>query len=489
MSEIPVLVGIAQNEQRPVDPQASKEPLALMLEALQAAAEDAGAPALLSEAGSVRVVRGMWPYKNPGQVIADTLGCPQAETCLSQFGGNFVQTTVNRSALDIQAGRHEIILITGAECGSTQAKARRAGLNLREDLAWQPAAGTPDVMIGDEVAMTHDIERAIGLLQPIQYYPMFENALRHHLGDSPAEHIERVSKLWAGFSAVAAGNPHAWLKEQKTAEEIRTLSSSNRPVSFPYPKLMNSNNNVDQGAALILCSESKARAFGIPEEKWIYPWAGTDAHDAYNAVNRDTFYESPAIRVAGQRALTLSGLTPADVEHVDVYSCFPVAVQVGAREIGLDLDRPLTVTGGLTFAGGPLNNYVMHSIARLAELLREDRDSKGLITANGGYLTKHAFGVYSATPPAQPFQHQDVQDEVNQTPLREAVEVHDGSAAVESYTVMYAGESPKIAYLSALLDDGRRTLATCEDPAVLADMVTEEYCGRAVQLKDKVATF
>ena len=144
MSETPVLVGIAQNEQRPVDPTESREPLELMLDALRAAAEDAGAPSLLSNAGSVRVVRGIWPYRNPGRVIADTLGCPQAETCLSQFGGNFVQTTVNQSALDIQSGRHEVILITGAECGSTQAKARKAGLNLREDLAWQPAEGTCD---------------------------------------------------------------------------------------------------------------------------------------------------------------------------------------------------------------------------------------------------------------------------------------------------------------------------------------------------------
>jgi acetyl-CoA C-acetyltransferase len=431
----------------------------------------------------------MWPYRNPGKVIADSLGCPQAESCLSQFGGNFVQTTVNQSALDIQSGRHEVILITGAECGSTQAKARRAGLNLREDLDWQSAEGTPDAMIGEDVPMVHDIERAIGLVQPIQYYPMFENTLRHHLGESLEDHIHRVSELWAGFSEVATGNPHAWLKDQKSAEEIRTQSSSNRPVSFPYPKLMNSNNNVDQGAALILCSERKARALSIPEDKWIYPWAGTDAHDAYNAVNLSSFCESAAIRIAGRRVLELSGLTPSDLDHIDVYSCFPSAVQIGAREIGLDMSKPLTVTGGLTFAGGPLNNYVMHSIARLAELLRENGDAKGLITANGGYLTKHAFGVYSATPPADPFRHQDVQSEVDQTPLQEAIEVHNGDALVESYTVMYAGESPNIGFVSALTDDGRRTLATTEDADVLAAMVTEEFCGRTVKLQDKVAKF
>ena len=240
MSEIPVLVGIAQNEQRPVDPKASKEPLALMLEALQAAAEDAGAPALLTAASSVRVVRGMWPYKNPARVIADAVGCPQAETRMSQFGGNFVQTTVNQSALDIQNGVHEVILITGAECGSTQAKARRAGLNLREDLAWQPAEGTPDAMIGEDVPMMHDMERAIGLVQPIQYYPMFENALRHHLGESLEAHIQRVSELWAGFSRVASANPHAWLRTVLTPDEIATNSEANSATRYAKPRGRNS---------------------------------------------------------------------------------------------------------------------------------------------------------------------------------------------------------------------------------------------------------
>ena len=174
---------------------------------------------------------------------------------------------------------------------------------------------------------------------------------------------------------------------------------------------------------------------------------------------------------------------------MDVYSCFPVAVQVGAREIGLDQSRPLTVTGGLTFAGGPLNNYVMHSIARMAELLRENRDAKGLITANGGYLTKHAFGVYSATPPSSPYQHQDVQAEVDQIPLREALEVHEGTATVEAYSVMYGADAPAIAFVSALTDDGRRTLATTDDPDVMSAMTKEEFCGRTVQLSNKAASF
>ena len=172
-------------------------------------------------------------------------------------------------------------------------------------------------------------------------------------------------------------------------------------MSFPYPKLMNSNNSVDQAAALILCSESRATALGIPREKWIYPWSGSDAHDHYFVSNRDNLYSSPGNSHRRSKGARTGTTRSAAIDLLDVYSCFPVAVQVAAREIGLDQSRPLTITGGLTFAGGPLNNYVMHSIATMAELLRATPAKRGLITANGGYLTKHAFGVYSGEKPGQ----------------------------------------------------------------------------------------
>ena len=485
MTQTPILVGAAQLEQRIEDPSAGKEPVELMIDAVRQAAEDAGAPGLLARAGSVRVIRGLWPYHNPAAAVADAVGCPGAETVLTPYGGNFVQTVVNRTALDIQNGVQDLVIITGAECGNTQAKARRAGL----ELEWQPLPGKPDRMIGEDKDMRHQAEKMLRIGAPIQIYPLFENALRHHRGENIDDHLVRISELWAGFSRVAAENPHAWLREPRTAEEIRTISASNRPVSFPYPKLMNSNNNVDQGAALIMCSTERARALGIPEEKWVYPWAGTDAHDHFHVSNRDNLYSSPAIRIAGGRALELAGLTPADLSLVDVYSCFPVAVQVAAEEIGLDVGKPLTITGGLTFHGGPLNNYVMHAIARAVELLREQREAKCLITANGGYLTKHAFGVYAATPPGAPFRHEDLQPEVDATPRREVVLDYEGEASVESYTVMYGAEGPNIAHVVCRTPDGARAWANCEDAAVMHAMTREEFCGRPVRVGEHRAHF
>ena len=236
-----------------------------MIEAVKGAAQDAGSAELL-KANSVRVSKGIWPYQNPGKAIAEAIGCPNAESVISSFGGNFVQTLVNQSALDIQKGLHDVIIITGAECGYTAAKAAKAKL----DPDWSSLPGTPDRQLGEDKDMRHDAERAIRLGRPIAVYPIMEIALRNQLGLGVEEHLEKISQLWADFNQVAVNNPNAWIREAKTAEEIRTPSQINRPVSFPYPKFMNSNDNVDQAAALIMCSE-KAQTLGISRDKWIYP--------------------------------------------------------------------------------------------------------------------------------------------------------------------------------------------------------------------------
>jgi acetyl-CoA C-acetyltransferase len=483
----PVLVGVAQLEQRSRNPDQIKEPLDMMLAAVRDAAADTGSSKLLQQASAVRVIRGIWSYQNPAAALAESLGCTHAETALTSIGGNYVQTVVNRSALDIQSGRHDIVVITGAEWRYSRARARREG----RQLATRDAPGTPEVYIGDDVSMSHEAERALGLVQPIQIYPMFENALRYAKGESIADHLQRIARLWARFSDVAAANPHAWIRVPCSADAIGTPSAQNRPVSFPYPKLMNANNDVDQAAALILCAASTARRLGIPEQKWIYPWAGTDAHDHLYVSNRDNLHSSPAIRIAGRRCLELAATEPNELDLIDVYSCFPSAVQVAAQELCLDQTRPLTVTGGMTFSGGPLNNYVMHSIARMAELLR-GRTARGLITANGGYLTKHAFGVYSSIPPERPFRHEDLQHRVDATPKRALAVDYRGPATVESYTVLYApgnapGEAaPSLGYLACLAPDGRRAWARIEDAALLCEMADREqpreFCGRKAKL-------
>ncbi len=474
----PVLVGSHQLLQRVDDPREGLEPLEMMTSCVEGAARDAGSRSLLEAADLVCVIRGRWRYPNPAAAVAERVGATRARSAASPFGGNVVQAAVNRFASEIVAGERDVVVLTGAEIGRSQSRARKLGVKL----SFSDAPGAPDLKIGEELDMVapHEIER--GLAPPIVMYPIFENAIRHARGESLDAHRDRVARLWSRFNAVAVDNPDAWIREPMTAEQIATPSPGNRMLGFPYPLLMNSNDKVDMGAALLLCSAAAAERHGVPRDRWLFVHAGSDAHDTAFVSNRQDLHSSPAIRIAGGRALELAGVEADALDRVDLYSCFPSAVQVAAAELGLSEERPLTVTGGLTFGGGPLNNYVMHGIARMRDLLLESPGQVGLCTGNGGFLTKHAFGVYSSEPPAAGYRHADCQAEVDRTPRREAAPEHRGEATLESYTVVFGEGGPERAHAAFLLPDGRRSWANSDDRDLALSMTREEFCGRRASL-------
>ncbi len=479
-SSVPIIVGIAQVAQRTKNLQHAKEPIDLMLDALHAAADDCGNHAILDRVKSIRVSQGQWQYGNPGRFLAEKLELNGVETGKTVFGGNGVQTTINLSCLDIQNGKFDVIAMTGGECGYSQAHARRSG----QELTWRELPGTPDWTIKYGIGVRDPLETERGIGGASQMYAVIENAIRHDRGESIDEHQIMVSELWSRFNDVAQSNPNAWIQRDVSAEEIRTEGSNNRPIAFPYPKFMNANNNVDQGAAVLICSVQVAKELGIPENKWVYPWAGTDAHDTQTVSHRAKFIEAPGLRKVAQSVLELAEVNLSDIAHFDLYSCFPSAVQVAAKEIGLDLEQPLTVTGGLTFGGGPLNNYVMHAVARTVELLRAKPDNIGMITANGGILTKHAHGIYSSTPPSRPFKFQDVQAHVDTSNHRVTEANPREPVQVEGYTVIYGREAPIRGVAACLTVEGKRTWGFTTDHDLMHEMQTREFCGRNLQIGD-----
>jgi acetyl-CoA C-acetyltransferase len=257
-------------------------------------------------------------------------------------------------------------------------------------------------------------------------------------------------------------------------------------IGLPYPKLLNSNNQVDMGAALIMCSVEAARRLGVPEDRWVFPHSGTDCHEHTYISHRDTFAKTPAIEIGGRLALELAGVGIDDVSIIDLYSCFPAAVQLGAQSLGIDLRRQWSRTGGMTFAGGPWNNYVMHAIATVVTDLRERPGEYGLVWANGGYATKHAFGVYSTTPTPN-FRHDNPQARIDALPRRDLALPAEaaGAATIEAYTVMFSREGvAEQAIASCLLADGRRAWGTSPDLDLAAAMCAGEWVGVEVTLSD-----
>jgi acetyl-CoA C-acetyltransferase len=354
---------------------------------------------------------------------------------------------------------------------------------------WDEPASTERRYLVSDRKMSLPIEDAHGLMIPATAYPCYENALRGHYGETIEQHQQVMGELFAKFTEVAAAHPQAWYPVARSAEEIATATPGNRYVGWPYTKFMNAMNQINQSATVLLASVEYARELGVPEEKWVYLHGCADASELWHMLDRENYHSSVAIRTMAREAFAMAGLTIEDVDFIDLYSCFPSAVQIARDEFGIAKDdpRPLTVTGGLPFHGGAGNNYVMNSIASMVDVVREHAGKFGLVTANGGYLTKHSAGIYSTTPTEVagdvPFLRRDpaeYQAEIDATAHPGVVERPDGAARIETYTVTFGREgTPEVGVVIGRDAADRRFVAyTPKDEALLLAMTQEDFLGR-----------
>jgi len=476
----PVLIGAGQVNQ--YDETETPDPVGLMAVAARAAAESH----VLEAVDSIRIVNMLsWRYRDPGLLLGSQLNTAHFRTSYSGVGGNVPQSLVNQACLDIQRGRADVVLIGGGERWRTRTRLRAA--DRRPDWPQQDDEVPTAEGVEDNVPMAGPAEQRIELVRPAYVYPLFEQALRIAAGESADDHRRRIGELWSQFSAAAERNPYAWSRKRLSVDEICQPAPTNRMISWPYTKLMNSNNMVDQAAVILLASAEASARLAVPRERWVFPYAGADSHDTYALGERADYTASPAIRIAGRRALEMAGCGIGDIEFVDIYSCFPSAVQVAAAELGLPLadpQRPLTVTGGLTFAGGPWNNYVTHSIGTMAERLIEKPGSVGFITANGGYLTKHSVGVYGSHPPDTEFRWEDVQSEVDRAPTRVALAEWEGVGTVEAWTTPFdRNGQPEKVFVAVRTPGEARTLSVMTSPSDIQASVTEDIAGAKVEVE------
>ncbi|MEE2679369.1 MAG: acetyl-CoA acetyltransferase [Myxococcota bacterium] len=472
----PVLVGVAAVQQREADPAEAGEPLDLMERALRRAGEDAGDPGLLTRAGEILVPQGFWLYADPAGALAERLGAAGAHSTLVQLG--MLQTTLfGHAARRIAQGDADVVLVAGGEAKYRSQRAQISGT----DAPLSEQHSQPDTVLAPSADIVHRFELQHGLQMPVTQFSVVENALRHVDGEDIETHADTVARLWSRMSRAAAGNPDAWRPEEVSADEIRSTNRGNRMLAFPYTKRHNSQWNVDQAAGLVFTSVATARAAGIPEERWIFPWTVVESSFMQPLSQRRELHRSMGFAAAGARAYAHTGRTPETIEHIEFYSCFPSAVRVQCRELGIPEDRALTVTGGMAFAGGPLNNFVLQAQVKMAQVLRADPGSVGMVNAVSGILNKQGVSLWSQAPPPQPFAYVDVSDEVERAAgAASLVEKGEGSGRVAGYTVLFEGDTPASAVLFCDLEDGTRVLASS---AALAERGTqEELCGRTLRL-------
>ena len=469
----PVIIGIGELcEQVPKNVTTASSPLDLMEQASLAACRDSGIPDKVIEAldvlAVVRTFADSTPmYPNPfGRVnnypraVARRIGAQPRAAIYTHAGGNTPQALVTEFSERIAAGDNSLVLLVGGEAIGTTKSAVKADVKLQ----WGDDTGgqIEDRGLGlDSIIDRQQIDN--GLATAPLMYCLLENARRSAQGNSREEYADEMGKLFQAFTEVAAQHPVAAFPKAYSVAELIEVSDTNPPISAPYTRHLVAKDGVNQAAAVVLTSVARALELGVPRGKMVFPVTGSNVHDRY-LVQRPNLASSEAMMIAYRAVLESSGVAPEEISLLELYSCFPIAVFNACEALGIDPlgGRALTLTGGLPFFGGAGNNYSMHSIVNVASQLRERRTGYGLVGANGGVLSKHAVGMYSAEPPENGWSscdHKALQSLFDSEPCLEVDQHAWGPAVIETYSIDYRKGVPKKAYIVARTIEGKRFIA------------------------------
>ena len=439
----PVLIGAGQLSNRVDKGATAVEPVDLIAEALRRAADDSGAgAAALTGADTVHIVGLLsWRYRDPGLLVADADRRDAAHQ--HRVGDGRQQPAVAR-----QPG------LPGdpARRGRPRPPRRRRGV-AHPHRAPDPPASTLDWTVqGDdvpeaaeldgEVPMSSPGEQARGVFMPVQVYPLFEQAHRINIGRGLDEHLVAVSELWSRFSEVAShqparvdpgglharGDPHPAARQPDDrlpvheADELEQRRGAGRGRD---PLLR----RAGRGA------RRAPRSLGVPAQRHRRP--------------------RPLPRHRARRPRRVAGHAPRRAARpwrwpASASTTSPTSTSTPAsrrrcrsrrRSSGSAPTGPLTVTGGLSFAGGPWNNYVMHSIATMAARLREDPGAVG---------PRHRQRRLHHQARLRRLQHRAPRRRRSATPSRRprstpspagcSSEEPDGEVAIETWTAMHDRE-------------------------------------------------
>ena len=491
----PVIVGVGDIiDKRKVD---GPDPLTLLGQASEIAFEDTGIKNVIDYLDAIGVVRfsvdfstatnqSRFGYSNFPRSLANKIGVKKDISELySGMGGNAPQVLLQEISKKIHANEIHCALISGGEVLQTMISKLKSG----EKLNWEDSAGGEPEIIGinDEGFSKEEKKHYMDL--PSNVYPIFANAIRSSKSQSSEEHLRECSELFSKFSKVASLNPKAWFPKFRTPEEIEEISDSNRLVGFPYTKYLNSMIRVNMASSLVVMSEKLTKELKIPQNKKVYIHGSCVLNDIWNVSKRPSLNESPAIRECGKEVLSQAGISLSEISFLDIYSCFPSAVQIAQKELSLDSndDRPLTVTGGLPYFGGPGNAYTMFSSSEMVRKLRSNPNEYGMITANSWFLTKHAINIFSCKPPQEIDWKKDfikLQSEINSREIKNFNTKPNGLGKVISYTIVQGRKNLEYGIVIGELEDKSKFIANIlGEQSFLKKLTENELLGIKGEVK------
>lgn len=424
-------------------------------------------------------------YSNFPRTLSNKLGISAREEVYAPMGGNSPQVLLDDAVSKISAGEVDCALLAGGEALQTMIARLKLGLSLD----WLDEPGGNPEMIGNNAVGFSDHEKLHGMDLPTNVYPLFANSIRKSENKSAKTHLEECSDLFSEFSKVASNNPLSWFPTYRSKKEISEITPTNRMIGFPYNKYLNAVIRVNMSSAFILISQSKADELNIPNTKRVYIHGCSILNDVWNVTERPNFHSSPAIKECVNQTLDKAEIGLSDIDYLDLYSCFPSAVQIAKKELGIPKEeKDLTVTGGLPYFGGPGNSYTMFSTTEMVRRLRKKPKSFGLITANSWFITKHAAVIMSSKPSRayEKINNFSSQKKINSEAFKDFTETPNGRGIIDTYTVINGRKGLEFALIIGTLENGSRFIANSEkDKTLLEKMMNNEMLGEKVSVFQK----
>ena len=478
MKNRPVLVGIGSLQQKGSFEQLD-EALILMEQATLEAIEDTNAPEIKNYIDEIQIPKGFWAYRDPGKWIAEKHGFAKAETSVTKIGV-LQQNLVNSACKKIIDGEIRASLIVGGEARFKMIQALKEGLPYEE----MALTENPDnyVKAKEDLYVAEELD-ALGMMA-VGYYAIIESAMRHKNQYSLKEHENFLGNFYERFSQIASKNPHAWNQKIYTAEEIKTPSNKNQRIAYPYNKLHNTSWNVNQASALILTSDEIADKLKIPFNKRVYPLVSSETNHMIGVIQRPDLTSPVGLKLATKYLIETAAKHNIKPTFYELYSCFPVAVQLFSEALNIPENIDKTITGGMPFAGGPLNNYMLHATAQMLMRIRKNNSEVGLITGVSGMMTKQALAIWGKNP-AMDFESKDVTKEAEKLELPVPMsKLSSGEGKVIGCTALYEKNMPSKAVFYAEDSQGHRLVLTSTMSEIIKQVEAEECVGLKINFSN-----
>lgn len=475
-SLLPVLIGVNRLCDRGADRNA--DPIRYLEHVVREALHDAGIPDQASSIDGLYVTQVLSrSYNDEVTELRDRLGCSSARLLYTPTGACAPQSLLAHACDRIASGDSALAVICSAEAFRKQPAIDWA------EKTFHPYSESRIELHGEVTPHASRCEVAYGVHEPMVAYSLFANAFARMMGWTTAEYVRRAATLCSAMSRKAQANPYAWSNSSYTPQEIETPCQRNRQITIPFTKFMMSRIDVNQAAAIVVIREDLADRLGVPEDRRVFLTGASERTDTSRLTHRRSLHESPIAGRSIRDAIAAAGLTPGDVTHWDLYSCFPAAPQITMHGAELSLDCP-TMIGGLPYYGGPGNHYSLHAACEAIELLRQRVVANVVVQGLCWNLHRSAVNVYSHQRPERMPTYHDDGKHTAVPPQRPFEERAHGDYTVESFTTLFTRDGqPYRTVFTATDSRGVRVLAMSCDPGVMQETTITSLIGRCATIE------